>query len=128
MDLLAGGLLLYVAFACVHQSSFGHMHERDASSPVVDINLIRKGLPVLSGSFVVLVARAFMAHAAIPRSDQRHKVLWVVPFHLSGIGLAVLASLWPQAIFAFAVTGAAGAMLYLALFWAMRLEIKVATQ
>jgi hypothetical protein len=128
MDLLAGGLFLYVAFACVHQSAFGAVHESGGAFPDVDVNLICKGLTVLSASFVVLVARAFMAHAAIPRPEERRKVLWVVPFHLSGIGLSVLACVWPQALFAFAVAGAAGAMLYLALFWAMRLEIKVAAE
>jgi len=125
MDVLAGALLLYAAFACIHESSFRHLHERKDDAPV-DVELIRKGLTVLSGVFVVLVARAFMAHASIPRPAERRKVLWVVPFHLSGIGLAVVATVWPAMIFPFAVAGAAGALLYMALFWVVRLRISVA--
>lgn len=127
MDLMAGPLFLYVAFACVHESAFNHLHEQRLAqgAPAVDVDLVRKGLAVLSGAFVLLVIRALMAYATIPRPEERRKVLWVVPFHLSGIGLSVVATAWPKMILAFSLTGTAGALLYLALFWVMRLKITV---
>jgi hypothetical protein len=126
MDALAGAFLLYVALACVHESSFNDLH-RAASAPSVDTGLIQKGLTVLALVFVVLLVRALLAHADI-RPDQRRQILWVIPFHLSGITLAVVATKWTAMLFAFAVTGAAGAMLYLALFWALRLQIRMGPQ
>jgi hypothetical protein len=130
-DLLTGSLPLYVAVACVHRAVFEPGSNGDGAPSTMTV-----ALSSLGSTFLFLIGRALWLRGSLQgpvREKASPFILGVMGFHALGIVLSVVAMMFLRAegtvatvpVLVCACLAAAGASLYLALFWVLKVRLSV---
>lgn len=111
---------LYVAVECVYRAT------AKGSGEEIDERLFRIGMVALAITFVFLVIYLFLvALGELPNGVRRSSLLMIMPFHVVGSILAIVAAMWPAIARNLSIGGLVLSALFLFFYWALQVRFKL---